>query len=279
MFLSNATEKPLIISAAITGSIVTRNDHPDLPVTPTEIAESSIACVEAGASIVDLHVREPDGTPSPRVDLYEEAIDHIRKRVDCLINVSTGSGGGRFSEEQRLAPVALSPDIATFDCGSMNFGERIFENSPAFLRKLASTMQSYDVLPEIECFDLGMVENALRLGREGHLPVRGKWWFQLCFGVPGGAPLRPSVLAAMLELLPLESEWSILGIGRAQLPATLIGLALGGHIRTGFEDNVYLRKGVLASSNRQLVERVVTMAGELGRPVATADDARVLLGL
>jgi 3-keto-5-aminohexanoate cleavage enzyme len=272
--------KPLVISAAITGSVTARAQTPHLPVSAQEIIESSLGAIAAGAAIVHIHVREADGTPSARVALYEEVFAGIRAQSDGLICATTGSGAGRFTDDERLAALQLNPDIASFDAGSMNFGERVFINSPAFLRRLAASITTRGILPEIECFDVGMIGNALRLGAEGLLPGEGKpWWFQLCLGVVGGAPADPSVLTTMRHLLPEGAEWSVLGVGRWQLPVALMALGAGGHVRTGLEDNVYMRAGEYAVSNAELVQRIVGLAREVGRPVATPAETRVLLGL
>lgn len=279
MTLAANLAKPLIISCAITGSVTTRRDHPSLPITPSQIATSAIEAAEVGAACVHIHVREDDGTPSCRGELYHEVFERIRSRSDVLICATTGSGAGRFDESGRLAALAHAPDLASFDAGSMNFGERVFENSPAFLRELARQITSRGIVPEIECFDVGQIGNAVRLESEGLLPgPTGKWWFQFCLGVAGGAPPTPSVLLTMRSHLPPNAEWSVLAIGRAQLPMSLIAMVEGGHIRTGMEDNVYYRRGELAASNAQFVQRLVDLAGELDRPVATPREARELLG-
>src|SRR6266568_3728038 len=202
MTLEENLTKPLIISCAITGSITTRDQHPRLPVTPAEIAVSAIDAAEAGAACVHIHVREDDGTPSCRGELYEEVFTRIRARSDVLICGTTGSGGGRFTGAERFTALPYLPDLASFDAGSMNFGERIFENSPAFLRDLAREIISRGILPEIECFDLGQVGNAVRLQHDGLLPgPAGKWWFQFCLGVRGGAPADAGTLLAMRALI------------------------------------------------------------------------------
>jgi 3-keto-5-aminohexanoate cleavage enzyme len=225
-------------------------------------------------------MRESDGTPSARSELYQEAFERIRVRSDVLICATTGSGGGLFSEEERLNALPLMPDLASLDCGSMNFGERIFENPPALLRRLAKEITCRGIVAEIECFDLSMVENARRLGRDNLLPGPGsRWWFQFCLGVRGGAPCGAASLLAMRSLLPPDAEWSVLGVGRGQLAMAFLALAEGGHVRTGLEDNIYYRTGELARSNAQLVARIVNLASELGRPVASTQEAREILGI
>jgi len=279
MTLEENLTKPLIISCAITGSITTRDQHPRLPVTPAEIAVSAIDAAHAGAACVHIHVRENDGTPSCRGELYEEVFERIRAQCDVVICATTSSGVGRFSELQRFAALQYKPDLASFDAGSMNFGERVFENSPTFLRELARQITSRGIVPEIECFDIGQIGNAVRLQSEGLLPgPGGKWWFQLCLGVRGGAPADTQALLAMRSLLPPKAEWSVLGIGRGQLAMNLVAIVEGGHVRTGMEDNIYFRRGQLVDGNDQFVERVMLMAREVGRPVATPAQARELMG-
>jgi 3-keto-5-aminohexanoate cleavage enzyme len=279
MTLEENLAKPLVISCAITGSITTREQHPGLPVTPAEIAASAIEAGAAGAAAVHIHVREDDGTPSCRGELYEEVFQRIRAQSDVVICGTTGSGGGRFSPEGRFAALHYKPDLASFDAGSLNFGERVFENSPSFLRQLAHEITSRGIVPEIECFDIGQIGNAVRLQPEGLLPgPGGKWWFQFCLGVRGGAPSDTQTLLTMRSLIPHGAEWSVLGIGRGQLAMNMVAILEGGHVRTGMEDNVYFRRGQLVDGNGQFVERVVQLAREVGRPVATPAQARELMG-
>jgi 3-keto-5-aminohexanoate cleavage enzyme len=196
---------------------------------------------------------------------------------NVVINMSTGGGAGSTTDEERMAPVALAPEIASFDCGSLNFGERVFINSPSFLRELATRMADHGVKPEIECFEPGHVWNALRLIDEGLLTP--PFWFQFVLGVRGGSPPEAKQLQHMVEMLPPGAQWSVCGIGRAQLPLGMVAMAMGGHVRTGLEDNIWYRKGELAQSNAQLVARLARIAAEMGRPLATPDQVRSLLGL
>jgi 3-keto-5-aminohexanoate cleavage enzyme len=279
MTIEENLAKPLIISSAITGSITTREQHPGLPVTPAEIAASAIESADAGAACVHIHVREEDGTPSCRGELYEEVFQLIRARSDVLISATTGSGGARFSPVERFAALNYQPDLAGFDAGSLNLGDHVFENSPSFLRELAHEITSRGIVPEIACFDIGQIGNALRLQPEGLLPgPGGKWWFLFCLGVRGGAPADTQTLLTMRSLLPRGAEWSVLGIGRAQLVVNLLAIVEGGHVRTGMEDNIYYRRGQLCESNGRFVERIVRMAQEFGRPVASPAQARQLIG-
>jgi 3-keto-5-aminohexanoate cleavage enzyme len=272
--------KPVIISVGVTGSITTRTQSPNLPVTPAEIADSALRAWEAGAAIAHIHVREDDGTPSSRAELYAEAIEKIRSQSDMLISGSTGSGAGLFSETDRLNVLRCKPEIASFDAGSVNMGRRVFNNNPDFLDRLAVAIISAGALPEIECFEIGMVTNTASKSESWHFPGSGrKWWFQFCLGVPGASPATANVLLAMRNELPDDAEWSVLGVGSAQLRMAYLALAEGGHVRVGLEDNVWYRKAVRAESNAQLVERIVRMAAELDRPPATPSEARGLLSL
>ncbi|MFM9106470.1 MAG: 3-keto-5-aminohexanoate cleavage protein [Chloroflexota bacterium] len=267
----------LIISAATTGSWPTKAQNPNLPVTPEEIAACAVECGRAGAAIVHIHVRDEQERVTCDPARYARVRDLAEAAgSDVIINMSTGGGAGTTTDEERMAPVALSPEIASFDCGSVNFGERVFVNSPQFLDELASRMTAHRVLPEIECFEPGHVWNALRLIDDGKL--RPPYWFQFVLGVRGGSPPTVKQLQHLVEMLPPGAHWSVCGIGRAQLPLGLAAMAMGGHVRTGLEDNLWYRKGELAA-NPQLVARIARIAGELGRPVATPAQARALLGL
>ncbi|MGH2614672.1 MAG: 3-keto-5-aminohexanoate cleavage protein [Thermomicrobiales bacterium] len=276
--LSALPRDALIISAATTGSWPTKAQNPNLPTTPDEIARAAIECGEAGAAIVHIHVR--DG--NERVTCDPELYGRVRALVEeagsnVIINMSTGGGAGSTTDEERLAPIALAPEIASFDCGSLNFGERVFVNSPSFLCELATRMNGHGVKPEIECFEPGHIWNALRLIDDGLL--KPPFWFQFVLGVRGGSPPEVKQLLHMVEMLPRGAHWSVCGIGRNQLPLGMAAMTLGGHVRTGLEDNIYYRKGELAKSNAQLVARVARIAAELGRPLATPDQVRALLGL
>jgi 3-keto-5-aminohexanoate cleavage enzyme len=268
----------LIISAATTGSWPTKAQNPNVPTTPEEIAAAAIECGEAGAAIVHIHVRDEQ----ERVTCDPELYGRVRELVeaagsDVIINMSTGGGAGTSTDEDRMAPVALRPEIASYDCGSVNFGERVFINSPSFLRELAVRMNEAGVKPEIECFEPGHIWNALRLIDDGLL--QPPFWFQFVLGVRGGSPPEVKQLLHMVEMLPSGAHWSVCGIGRAQLPLGLAAMAMGGHMRTGMEDNLWYHKGELAQSNAQLVARLARIAGEMGRPLATPDQVRALLHL
>jgi len=271
-------QDPLIVSAALTGSTPTKAQNSALPITETEIAEAAIACWNAGAAIVHLHVRDDSGAMVCDPVRFARAIEMIEATgSDVIINLSTSGGPGNPDDAHRLGPLALRPEIASFDCGSLNFGRKVFVNSPDFLDLLAAGMREYGVLPEIECFEAGHISSALLLIEDGKLAP--PHWFQMVLGVRGGAPGTVKQLVHMVEMLPPNAIWSCCGIGRAQLPLNLATMAMGGHVRTGLEDNIYYHKGVLAESNVQLVDRVVRLAREVGRPIASPADTRRILGL
>ncbi len=280
MHPTNPTDlsQKLIISAALTGSWPTKAQNPAVPITEEEIAEAALACRQAGAAIVHIHVRNEHGKVTCDPARYAKVRSLIEAAgSDLIVNMSTGGGAGQTTDEERMAPVDLQPEIASFDCGSCNFGQTVFVNSPGFLDELASRMARNGVLPEIECFEPGHVANALRLIEDGKLEP--PFWFQIVLNVRGAAPGTMKQLLHMVEMLPPDALWSVCAIGRAQLPIDLAAMAMGGHVRTGLEDNIYYHKGQLAESNAQLVARLARIANEIGRPLATPDEARTMLGL
>lgn len=271
----------LIITCAITGAETTKTQQPHLPVTPEEQAQAAADCVKAGASIIHLHVRENDGTPSQRIERFSESITAIRKRVpDVIIQISTGGAIGE-SIENRARPLSLKPEMASLNLGTMNFGDDVFTNHPKDIVALAQKMIEYGVMPELEIYEAGMLEAAFSLLKKGVL--KEPLHFQFVLGVPGGMSGDLRNLMHLVSLLENKSgpntHWGVAGIGRHQLPLTIHAMTLGGHVRVGFEDNVYYKKGELATSNAQLVERVARLAKEIDRPIATSQEARQLLGI
>lgn len=270
---------PLIITAAITGAETTREMNPGLPITPEEQAQASRACVDAGAAIIHLHVREDDGTPSQSLTRFRASINAIRKACPegTIVQISTGGAVGE-PMDKRIAPIVeLKPEMASLNVGSMNFGDDIFINHPLDVKKLAQRMQELKVVPEVEVYEVGHVEAAKRLLKDGFLqkPIH----YQFVLGVPGGMSGERRNLDFMIGMVELDDTWAVAGIGRYEHPCAVAAVELGGHVRVGFEDNVYYEKGVLATSNAQLVERVAAHARKVGRPVATPSDARALLGI
>ena len=266
----------LIITAALTGAEVTREQQPALPVTPQEIAIAAEECVKAGASIVHLHARQADGTPTQDRETYRQIIAAIRERCDVIVQVSTGGAVG-MTPAERLAPVTLKPEMATLSMGTVNFGDDVFMNHPADMETFLHAMQQHGVKPEFEIFDTGMISTLNRWLKKGLL--QGPQHVDFVLGIPGGMAGTPQALMYMVEQLPAGSSWTVAGIGSAQLPLGTLAILLGGHVRVGFEDNVYYRKGELASSNAQLVARIARISEELNRPVATPAQARAILGL
>ncbi len=266
----------LIITAAICGAEVTKENNPNVPYTVDEIGREAEAAYKAGASIIHLHVREDDGTPTQDKERFRVCIEEIKRRCpDVIIQPSTGGAVG-MSDEERLQPVELLPEMATLDCGTLNFGgDEIFVNTENTIKNFGKVMIEKNVKPEIEVFDKGMIDYAIRYAKEGYIlePMH----FDFVLGVQMAATGRD--LAFMVDSIPAGSTWTVAGVGRYEMPMAAMGIAMGGHVRVGFEDNVYLSKGVLAKSNGELVEKVVRIAKELGREIATPDEAREILGL
>ena len=273
-------EEKIIVTAALTGSRPTKEMNPAVPYSPKEIVEAAVECHKAGAAIVHIHLRDPKtGRPDFKIELFKEVLDGIRQQCDMIVNLTT-SGlflDGPDAITQRLQPVSLKPDLCSFDLGSINFQDRVFLNSPEWAEAAAKCMQEKGVKPEIEAFDVGHIYQAHDLIQRGLIDPPP--YFQLCMGVKWGMEASPENILFMKSKLPSNARWSVLGVGKDQLPMITMGILLGGNIRVGFEDNIYLRRGVLASSNAQTVEMAVDLAERLGRQVATPREARQILGL
>jgi 3-keto-5-aminohexanoate cleavage enzyme len=270
---------PLIITAAITGSRITRQTAPYIPITPEEIVQSAVECWHAGASVVHIHVRDPEtGAGSQDIELFRQVVVPLREKTDLVLCLTTsGIPGRNLPIDERLAPLSLRPELASFDAGSINLGGSVFINSPPFLDEAARRIRETGVKPELEIFDLGMMMTCLRMREDGklHEPL----YFQFVMGTPWGAPATPKALLHLYEHLPADAVWSAIGIGKGHLPIAMMAMVMGGHIRVGMEDNVYYTRGILAKSNAEFVERIVRIAGECGRPVAGPEKAREILGL
>ena len=268
----------VIITAAITGSRMMRDIAPYIPITPDEIARSAIEAWQAGASIVHIHVRDPEtGLGSQDINLFRRVVGKIREKTDLILSLTTsGIPGRNLPTAERLSPLQLKPELASYDAGSINLGGKAFVNDPAFLDEAARMMKEAGVKPEIEVFDLGMLVTALKLRDEGKIdePLH----FQFCLGTPWGAPATLKSFLHLYEHMPVHSTWSIFGVGRGFLPMAMMGLVMGGHIRVGMEDNLYVNPGVLAKTNAELVERVTGICRAYGRDVATPAEARKILG-
>ncbi|MFN7685009.1 MAG: 3-keto-5-aminohexanoate cleavage protein [Oligoflexia bacterium] len=275
--------KPVIITCAITGAETSQARQPALPITPAQQAQASKECVEAGASVIHLHVREDDGTPSQRPDRFAEAISAIRSQAPgVVVQISTGGAVGE-TIENRARPLSLKPEMASLNLGTMNFGDDIFYNHPKDIVSLAKMMRDHGVVPELEIYEVGMLETAFRLLSQG--VIETPLHVQFVLGVPGGMSGESDNLIFLVQRLTALSaqagialpDWGVAGVGRYQLPLAVQSMMMGGHVRVGFEDNIYLSKGVLAASNAQLVDRVAELARGMGRPVATLEQARQLL--
>ncbi len=288
-------ENRTIITLAVTGSIGDKSKHPALPVTPKEIAESAIEAWSAGASVVHIHVRNPvTAEPSMDFALYEETFQRIRAVSDMLINLTTGPGarivpddaepmglarGTTWSSPRKRTEhvVRLKPEICSLDVGSMNFGPRVFANAVPHIEEMAARIQEAGVRPELEVFDLGHVEIARHLIEKGL--VTGRPIFQLCLGIHWGMPATSKNMLLMRDTLPPDAIWGGFGVGPASFPMIAQSALLGGNVRVGFEDNFYLRPGLPAGSNAQLVEKTVTILKALNREPASPAEAREMLSL
>jgi len=267
----------LIITVATTGAMTSKENTPYLPTTPEEIAEEVYLAYQAGAAVAHIHVRTDEGKATMDVEKFRQTVGLVREKCDIIVNM-TSSGGLGFSDEERIAPhVALKPDMGTFDAGSMNFYKGVFLNPPLFLEKLGAAYIENGIKPEVEVFDAGMVWNAKRLLKDGFLkaPIH----FQCCMHVHGGMEGNARNLVHLVDSLPEGSTWSAFGCGPTADLITAMAINMGGHVRVGMEDNVYLSKGELAKHNYEFVEKMQRLAAEFHRPVATVAEARQILGL
>jgi uncharacterized protein (DUF849 family) len=284
----------LIITAAVTGSFDSKDKQENLPVTPQEISQAAIECWREGAAIVHVHVRDPKTRkPSMGFSYYQEVFETVRSQCDMIVNLTTGIGGRLvFTEkekeqageslyttpERRTQHVAdLKPEMCSLDIGTINFNRWIMANTFPDVERMAEIILKAGTKPELEIFDSGHIDIARHLIRLGL--IKGNSHFQLCMGITGGISATPKNLFHLCESLPPGSTWSVLGVGAAQVPMTTLGIILGGHIRVGFEDNLFLSKGVLAKSNAEQVRKAVSIAKALDREIATPNEARRILGL
>jgi 3-keto-5-aminohexanoate cleavage enzyme len=266
----------LIITAAITGAETTRQMNSALPCTPEEQAQAAFECWQAGASIVHLHVRDANQKPSQSLALFERAATLIREKCDIILQFSTGGAVGTPIKE-RLAPLALKPEMASLNAGSINFGDEVFENLPKDIATLAAEMKKLKIKPEIEVYDLGMLEYGVNLVTSG--AVNAPAHFQFVLGTKHGLSGLPENMFHLKSKLPTGCTFAVAGVGRHQLQVAPLAIVSGGHVRVGFEDNVYFSKGVAATSNAQLVARIKELSLLLQREVAAPAEARKILGL
>ena len=270
----------LIITAAICGAEVTKEQNPAVPYTVEEIVREAKSAVDAGAAIVHLHVREDDGTPTQSRARFQECEDAIYKACPNVILIPSTGGAVGMTPDERLQSTDTTPipEMATLDCGTCNFGDEIFDNTMPTMRAFGKRMIERGIKPEYECFEMGHLDTILTMARKGEVPG-APMQFNFVLGVPGCTPATVDNLCWLVKNIPAGSTWTATGIGRYAFQLAAPAIVMGGNVRVGFEDNLYLERGVLAKSNGELVDKVVRMAKLLGREVANSDEAREILGL
>ncbi len=266
----------IILTAAIVGAELTRAQTPYLPLRPQEVADEAARCREAGAAVIHLHVRGDDGENTQSSERFAEVIAAIRAKCDCIVQPSTGGAVGMCVAE-RTGPLACKPEMATLNCGSINFGDGVFVNARPDIRKIAGEIRAAGAVPELECYEVGHVAEALALADEGLIgrPLH----FQFVLGVPGAIPAREDAVVYLQSLVPPGSTWGVAAVGRWQQPMTELAMRLGGQARVGLEDNIYLAKGVLSEGSSPLVARAASYARSIGREPADPGRARAMLGI
>jgi 3-keto-5-aminohexanoate cleavage enzyme len=270
----------LIITAAICGAEVTKEQNPNVPYTVEEIVREAKSAVDAGAAIVHLHVREDDGTPTQSHVRFQECEEAIYKACPNVILIPSTGGAVGMTPDERLDSTNTTPipEMATLDCGTCNFGDEIFDNTMPTMRAFGKRMIEKGIKPEYECFEMGHLDTILTMARKGEVPG-DPMQFNFVLGVPGCTPATVYNLCWLVKNIPAGSTWTATGIGRHAFTLAAPAIVMGGNVRVGFEDNLYLERGVLAKSNGELVDKVVRMAKLLGRQVATSDEAREILSI
>ena len=266
----------LIITVAPTGSVPKRKNNPHVPITPKEIVETGVRCEAAGASVFHIHARNPvDESPSPEYSIFEETYLGLKERTNLILQISTGGRAG-LAYERRCDRLKLRPEMASLTTGSVNFPDSVYENSLSLIEALARDMIRYGIKPEMEIFDLAMIANAMDLVQKGLAvpPLH----FDFVMGLKGAMPASIENLVHLKNSIPRDATWTVAAIGASQLVMGIHAILMGGHVRVGLEDNLYYKKGELAT-NERLIERIVKLAGEVGREVATPDEARKILHL
>lgn len=266
----------LIITVAPVGSVPKKKDTPYVPVTPEEISEDVYECYQAGAAVAHVHARDEKEMSTHDVEIFRSIHDKIKEKApNIIVQISTGGRAG-LTFESRGKGLVLNPEMASLTTGSCNFPKIVYENSPELVNRLAQEMHNRKIKPELEIFDTSMIAPALELYKKGL--VEKPLYFNFVMGLKGGQPATASQLTHLLTMIPKDAIWNISGVGKAQLFTAFLGIALGGHVRVGLEDNIYYHKGKLAR-NADLVKRVVRLAKEYGREIASPDEAREILGL
>jgi 3-keto-5-aminohexanoate cleavage enzyme len=267
----------VIVTAAVVGAEVTRAQNPAVPYTPEEIARAAVDASRAGAAVVHLHARWPDGRPSQESAHFREIIDRIRDAGSAVVVQCSTGGAVGMSVDERLGSLVPGAEMGTLNLGTMNFGDEVFVNTRPDIVRIAARLRADGLVPECEVYDAGMLETLRWLLEKGHL--RAPYHVQLVLGVPGGMAASERNVRFLLEGLPEPAHWSVAGVGRFQLPMAELALALGGHVRVGLEDNLFVSKGVLAKGSDELVAKAVELAGRARREPATPDEARAILGI
>ncbi len=268
----------LIITAAICGAEVTKEQNPAVPYTLEEMVREAKSAYDAGAAVIHVHVRWDDGTPTQDRERFRVVMDAIREACPGVILIPSTGGAVGMTPEERLQPTELFPEMATLDCGTCNFGDDVFVNDLPTLRVFGRRMLEHHIKPEFECFEIGHLETALTLARKGLVPG-APMQFNFVLGVAGCTPATVPNLCYLVSQIPAGSTWTVTGIGRNAFTMAAAAIAMGGHVRVGFEDALMLERGVPAKSNGELVEKVVKLAKLLGREVATPEEAREILNL
>ncbi|MGD9886467.1 MAG: 3-keto-5-aminohexanoate cleavage protein [Bacilli bacterium] len=266
----------LIITCAISGAEVTKESNPHVPYTASEMAESAYQAYLAGASIIHLHARFDDGTPTQEASRFLEIMKAIKAKCpEVIIQVSTGGAVG-MSRDERLGPVVLNPEMATLDCGTLNFGgDDIFVNTENDIKYFAQALESRGIYKELECFEKGHIDMVLRLAKKGF--INPPFHFSFVLGVNGGMTGEERDFLFLKDSIPQEATFSVAGIGRFEFSLAELSIKHGGHVRVGLEDNIYIEKGVLAPSNAALVSKVVLMAQKYHREIANPEETRKIL--
>ena len=268
----------LIITAAICGAEVTKAHNPAVPYTIEEMVNEARSAYNAGAAIIHVHVREDDGTPTQSRERFRVVMDAIRSELPDVIMIPSTGGATGMSPEERLQPTELFPEMATLDCGTCNFGDEIFDNTMPNMRVFGKRMIENGIKPEYECFEMGHIDTILDMARKGEVPG-DPMQFNFVLGVKGCTPATVQNLCWMVNAIPANATWTSTGVGRAAFTLAAPTIVMGGNVRVGFEDNIYLSRGVKAASNGELVEKVVRLSHELGREIASPEEARRILSL
>ncbi len=268
----------LIITAAICGAEVTKAQNEFVPYTVEEMVAESRRAYDAGAAILHIHVRYDDGTPTQDRERFRVVMDAIRAELPDVIMIPSTGGAVGMSPEERLQATELFPEMATLDCGTCNFGDEIFDNTMPTMRAFGKRMIENGIKPEYECFEMGHLDTILTMAKKGEVPG-APMQFNFVLNVAGCTPFTPKNLAWLVDALPAGSTWTGTGVGRAAFPMAATSIVMGGNVRVGFEDNIYLGRGEKARSNGELVEKVVRISRELGRDIASSTEARQILSL